>query len=78
MTPQPKTCMNCQDIYDIVHLCPRHASVDKLYEAAKAISAEWVDSDELIEHRKRWGDKDGQTARILALRKAIQAYESKE
>lgn len=55
---------------------PADERVVELIEAAKAISMEWVDSDELIELRKQYGDADGQTARILRLRAAIDALEA--
>jgi hypothetical protein len=65
MTPQPKTCGECKptawdgEFRGAVFLCPKHASAELLYEAAKAILR----------------DNGLNSDNAQALRAAIKAYE---
>lgn len=70
MTPQPKTCGECRPIVSgaigvCIELCPRHASAEALYEAAKAVMAD-TEIAINMKRKTRW-----------ALRDAIDAYEGK-
>ena len=35
-----KTCSDCQDVYDVVHLCTKHGAVDELIEALRTAANE--------------------------------------
>jgi len=95
MTPQPKTCERCiPEVTDSgsplgVILCPRHASAELLYEAAKVFLpicirdgcgqyAIWINSMTGLracdDHKKDSSYINGDTE---ALRAAIAAYEGK-